>query len=105
MTSTSMTKTTPAVSDELADGTTDDTKSMATETDSNMVIIASAAGGGTAVLLAIGILLYCRSTKKKRLAAVTANISVVPSKTVMDDMDAVVLTDQVKNDIREWDIK
>jgi hypothetical protein len=100
-----MTKTTPAVSDELADGTADDTKSMATETDSNMIIIASAAGGGGAVLLAIGILLYCRSTKKKRLAAVTANISVVPSKTVMDDMDAVVLTDQVKNDIREWDIK
>jgi len=107
MTSTSMTKTTPAVSDELADGTADDTKSMATETDSNMIIIASAAGGGTAVLLiVIGILLYCR-TKKKRLAAVTANnISVVPSKPVpqsMDEMDAVVLTDQVKGDIREWE--
>ena len=100
MSSTSMTKTTPAVSDELA-GTADDTKSMATETDSNMhIIIASAAGGGAVVLLAV---FFC----KKRLAAVTAkNISVVPSKPVsqsMDEMNAVVLTDQVKDDIREWD--
>ena len=100
MSSTSMTKTTPAVSDELADGIADDTKSNATETDSNMIIIASAAGGGAVVLLAV---FFC----KKRLAAVTAkNISVVPSKPVsqsMDEMNAVVLTDQVKDDIREWD--